>query len=256
MSDASTTGSTTPKRLAPKTTARNALARWAPLAALVIAAAATFSYFGDYLSLDALAANREALLAWRDQNFWLAAATFMGAYVAVVALSIPGALWMTLAGGFLFGLWPGALMILISATIGATIVFLIARGSLGATFREQAGPWLQRIERGFKEDQTSYLLIMRLTPVVPFFIANVAPALLGVQARTFVWTTFAGIAPGTAVYTWVGSGLGAALEAGQDARDIAGVIFEPTVLGPILGLAALSALPIFLKKRRAGEKGV
>ena len=231
------------------------LMRWVPLAALVAVAVAAFYQFGHYLSFEALSEHRDALLAWRDSNFFLAALSFVGVYAAVVALSIPGALWMMLAGGFLFGLWPGALMIIFAATLGATIVLLIARGSLGAAFRERAGPWLGKIERGFKEDQESYLLIMRLTPVVPFFIANVAPALIGVRARTFIWTTFVGIAPGTAVYTWVGSGLGAALEAGTAAGDITGAIFRPEVLGPILGLAALSALPIFLKKRRAAEGG-
>ena len=226
--------------------------RWAPLALIVAAAVAAYLQFSHYLSLEALGENRAALLEWRDSNFWLAALTFAGIYAAFVALSIPGGLWMTLAGGFLFGLWPGAPIIVVAATIGATIIFLIARGSLGAAFRERAGPWLQKIERGFKEDQTSYLLIMRLTPVVPFFIANVAPALVGVRAGTFIWTTLIGIIPGTAVYTWVGSGLGALLDAGAQESDITGAIFQWEVIIPLGALIALSALPILLKKLGVG----
>lgn len=230
-------------------------AKWAPLVLLVGAAAAAFAFFGDYLSLETLRENRQGLEAWRDQNYFAAAGVYMGAYALVVALSIPGALWMTLAGGFLFGLWPGAPMVIVAATAGAMVIFLVARGSLGASLRERAGPWMRRFERGFNENSVSYLLIMRLTPVVPFFVANVAPALLGVKTRVFFWTTLIGIAPGVAVYSWVGASIGDALSSGAAAEgDIAGVIFQPQFLGPLLGLAALSALPILLKSlKRKGR---
>lgn len=227
--------------------------RWALLGGFAALAGLAIYQYGHFLSFETLSDNRAALLAWRDQNYGVAAASFMAAYFAVVAFSIPGALWMTLAGGFLFGLWPGAPMIILAATAGAVVIFLIARSSVGAALRERAGPWMRRIEDGFHKDAASYLLIMRLTPVVPFFVANIAPALFGVRASTFLWTTGLGIAPATVVYTWVGSGLGAALEAGDQAAvgDLGSVILQPSVLGPLLGLAALSALPIFLKRRRA-----
>lgn len=234
---------------------RSGWARWAPLGVLAAAATAGFYFFGDFLSLEALRENRADLLAWRDQNYVAAAATFVGVYALAVALSIPGALWMTLAGGFLFGLWPGAPMIVVAATAGAMVIFLVARGSFGAVFRSRAGPWMRRFERGFQEDAASWLLIMRLTPVVPFFVANVAPALLGARARTFFWTTLIGIAPATAVYTWVGSGLGAALEASEIAEgDVTGVILQPEILGPLIGLVALSAMPILVKRWRAARR--
>ncbi|MCI4664961.1 MAG: TVP38/TMEM64 family protein [Neomegalonema sp.] len=229
--------------------------RWAPLILLAGAALFAYSRWGHYLSFEALADNRDALIAWRDANYMLAALVYMSAYMLVVAFSIPGALWMTLAGGFLFGVWPGAPMIIVAATLGALVVFLVARGSFGAAFRERAGPWMQRFERGFAEDAASYLLIMRLTPIAPFFVVNVAPALLGVPTRTYLWTTLVGIAPATIVYSWVGSGLGAALSADAIAAgDVAGVIFRPEILGPILGLAVLAALPIVIKRfRRKAE---
>jgi uncharacterized membrane protein YdjX (TVP38/TMEM64 family) len=102
------------------------------------------------------------------------------------------------------------------------------------------------MERGFREGEASYLLVMRLVPAVPFFVANVAPAFLGARLSTFVWTTFLGIVPGTVVFISVGAGLGEQLERGE--RPDLGVIFEPHILGPLLGLAALAALPLVLKR--------
>lgn len=222
--------------------------RFAPLAALVAVAAAGIWAFGDALSFDALVRNREALLAWRDESLPLALLLFGLAYAAVVALSIPGGIWMTLAGGFLFGVPLGAPLIVVAATLGATALFLVARTSLGAALRERAGPWLARLQDGFRENAASYMLMLRLVPAVPFFIANLAPAFLGVGLWTYVWTTFLGIIPGVVVYASVGAGLGDVIDQGG-APDL-GVIFEPHVLGPLIGLAALSALPILLKRLR------
>jgi uncharacterized membrane protein YdjX (TVP38/TMEM64 family) len=221
------------------------IARFVPLAILIIAAGLVWWWFGDLLSLESLMKNRDALLAWRDGNFIVAALAFVGAYAIVVALSLPGALWMTLAGGFMFGLWPGGLLNVGAATIGAVAIFVVARTSLGATLKEKAGPWLERLEAGFKRNEISYLLVMRLVPVVPFFIANLAPVFWGVGLWTFTWTTFVGILPGGLVYTWVGAGLGDVLDARGEPN--LSIIFEPHVLGPILGLALLSMLPLLLK---------
>lgn len=222
--------------------------RFLPLVVLVSAAAAAYAMFGDALSFDTLKDNREALVAWRDANGLIAALVFVAAYVAVVALSIPGALWMTLLGGFLFGTVLGAPLIVLAATIGATIIFLVARTSLGETLRSRAGPWLAKFEAGFQENAWSYLLILRLVPAAPFFVVNLAPAFLGVKTWTFIWTTALGVVPGTVVYTSVGAGLGAVIDAGGEPN--LGLIFEPHVIGPLLGLAALSALPIVVKALR------
>ncbi|MGG7564910.1 TVP38/TMEM64 family protein [Rhodovulum sp. DZ06] len=227
------------------------LRRIAPLAVIALGAVAGAVLLGDHLSFDALRDNRAALTEWRDANLALAAATYSIAYILVVAFSLPGALAMTLTGGFLFGLWLGAGLILVSATIGATLIFLAARTGLGdrlAARLDASGGSAARIRKGLAQNEVSVLLLMRLVPVVPFFIANLAPAFFGVRLRTYLWTTFFGIMPGTVVYTSVGAGLGEVFARGED-PDL-GLLFEPHVLGPLLGLCALAALPAVLRMVR------
>ena len=225
---------------------RSTLRRYAPMAVIATGALVALIFGRDYLTFATLERNYEALLAWRDANLVLAGGVYMAAYVASVAFSLPGAIWLTLLGGFLFGLVAGSLMVVGAATLGATLIFLAARSSLGALLREKAGGWIRRLEAGFREGEVSFLLIMRLVPAVPFFVANLAPAFLGARLWTFVWTTFLGIMPGTVVFISIGAGLGEQLERGE--RPDLGVIFEPHILGPLLGLAALAALPLILKK--------
>jgi len=220
--------------------------RYAPMALIATGAVLALIFARDYLTFETLERNYEALLAWRDANLVLAGAGFMAAYVLAVAVSLPGAVWLTLIGGFLFGLVGGSIMVVIAATLGATLIFLAARSSLGALLHEKAGGWIRRLEAGFREGEASFLLMMRLVPAVPFFVANLAPAFLGARLVTFVWTTLIGIVPGTVVYVSIGAGLGEQLARGES-PDL-GVIFAPHVLGPLLGLAALSALPLVLKK--------
>ena len=249
MSDATSAGIGAPEQSAVKA---GGFRRWAPILLIAAGAAAAFFTLGDYLSFETLRDNRETLLAWRDQNLLLAGAIYMAIYVLVVAFSIPGALWMTLAGGFLFGLVAGSLMTVAAATIGATGIFLAARSSLGEALKERAGPWMKKIEAGVREDAASYMLLLRLIPAVPFFIANLAPAFVGVRLSTYLWTTFLGIMPATAIYTWVGAGFGEVIDQGGEPN--LSLIFEPHVLGPLLGLAALAALPIAIKALR-GKRG-
>lgn len=158
---------------------------------------------------------------------------------------------MTLAGGFLFGAAPATALTVVAATIGATAIFLAARSSLGAALERRLqgrGGFLARLRKGVAESEASVLLTLRLIPAVPFFIANLAPAFLGVRTRTYIWTTFLGIIPGTAVYSWTGAGLGAVFDAGGE-PDL-GLIFRIEVLGPLLALAALAALPAGLRAIR------
>ncbi len=230
--------------------------RWLPLGIIAGGAALGTYFFGDYLSFEALRENREALLAWRDSNYLVAALTYMAIYIAVVAFSLPGAAVMTLTGGFLFGLVAGTLLTVTAATIGATCIFLAARTSLGATLKERAGPWMEKFERGFQENEISFLFLLRLVPVVPFFVANLLPAFFGVKLMTYIWTTFLGIAPGTAVYTSVGTGLGEILASGEELS--LNVFADPMVWGPFVGLIALALLPMIVKAVRgkpiAGEE--
>ena len=222
--------------------------RYAPIAVIGVGALLALIFGRDYLSWETLTENRDALVAWREDNIVRAALVYLVGYAIVVAFSIPGAVWMTIAGGFVFGLVPATLMTTVAATIGATAVFLAARTSLRDTLRARAGGWLKRLDREFEEGEISFLLVIRLVPIVPFFIANLAPAFLNVRLVNFVWTTFVGIIPGTAVFASVGAGLGGVIDRGE--RPDPGIIFEPYVLGPLLGLAALAALPVVVRKWR------
>jgi uncharacterized membrane protein YdjX (TVP38/TMEM64 family) len=225
--------------------------RLLPLLIVAFGAVAGAVLLRDLLTFEALRDNRAALIAWRDANYPLAALGYMAAYAAMVAFSIPGGTAMTLAGGFLFGLAPGGAMTVVAATLGATCLFLAARAGLGralhARLRTREGA-LARMDAGLRANEASYLLLMRLLPAVPFFVANLAPAFLGVSLRNYVLTTFFGIMPGALVISWIGAGLGEVFARGET-PDLS-LLLKPYVLGPILALAALAALPILLKARR------
>jgi uncharacterized membrane protein YdjX (TVP38/TMEM64 family) len=243
-----------PDRTMPRTPDKTRGAvRYLPLAIILAVAVAGAFLLRDSLSFDTLADNREALIAFRDANYVLTAAAFVGAYILIVAFSLPGAAIATLTGGFLFGLFPGALFNAGAATVGATIIFLAAKHGLGdrlAARMDASEGTVKRIKDGIREDETSYLFVMRLVPAVPFFVANLIPAFVGVGTGKYVVTTFIGILPGSVVYTWVGAGLGEVFARGET-PDL-GIIFEPHILGPILGLVALALLPILLKRFKKG----
>ncbi len=231
-------------------TSRNGL-RYLPL--LAIAAVAIIGAFTlrDYLTFETLRANREALIAFRDQHYLWSALGFIGIYIVLVAFSLPGATIATLTGGFLFGVFPGALFNVGAATIGACAIFLAAKWGLGErlSVKLDAGDGaVKRIKEGIKENELSVLFLMRLVPAVPFFVANLIPALVGVSLARFAFTTFFGIIPGGVVYTWVGAGLGEVFARGETPN--LRIIFEPQILGPIIGLCLLAALPILLKTLR------
>ena len=224
--------------------------RLLPLAAIIVIAIVCYFAFGlgEYFSFDALRDHRQTLIAWSADNKNLAMGIFVVLYGIVVALSLPGAVWMTLAGGFLFGHIGGTGCAVIGATLGATGVFLIARYALADFFHAKAGPAVRKMEVGFRENALSYLLFLRLVPVFPFWLVNLVPAVLGIPLRTFVIGTFVGIIPGTFVFNSVGNGLGSLFDAGE-MPDL-GIIFEPEILLPIIGLSVLSLVPIAYKKFR------
>ena len=216
--------------------------RMVPLAALVAAIIAVFAFRPDrYLSFEQLAANREWLLAEVQRLGILAPVLFAVIYAVATGLSIPGATILTLTAGFLFGTPVGTIVVVVGATLGATIVFLIARTAFGDALRARAGPFIRKLEAGFRENALSYLLVLRLVPLFPFWLVNIVPAFLGVRLSTFVIATFVGIIPGAVVYASLGGGLGALIERGE--RPDLGIIFEPRVFGPLLGLALLALLP-------------
>ncbi|MEM1396745.1 MAG: TVP38/TMEM64 family protein [Pseudomonadota bacterium] len=223
---------------------RGALSRFLPLALIIAGAVAVYaSGLYRYLSLDALRDNYGALTSLVADNFPLALAGFMGIYILAVALSLPGASLMTIVGGLMFGTAIGTGAVVLSATIGALIVFIAARTAFGDVLRRQASGFLSRMEEGFRKNAFSYLLLLRVIPAFPFFVVNVAPAFFNVKLGTFALTTLLGIIPGTFAYVSVGNGLGAVIAAGDDI-NLSGVLLKPEVITPMAALAVLAAIPL------------
>lgn len=226
----------------------NPLMKRLPLIAILMVAAVGAFTLRDYLSFETLADNREALIAFRDANYLFAVVVFVAAYVGIVGFSLPGATIATLTGGFLFSTFPGVLFNVTGATLGAVVIFLAARWGLGEKLvakMDASDGTVKQIKEGIDDNQWSVLFLIRLVPAVPFFVANLIPALVGVPLYRFVVSTFLGIIPGALVYTSVGAGLGEVFARGET-PDL-GIIFEPHILLPILGLVALAALPMVLK---------
>lgn len=230
--------------------------RHLPLAVILTAAVLGAVLLADTLSFDTLRDNRGALLAFRDAHFATLALAFVSAYVVIVALSLPGATVASVTGGFLFGLSTGTALNVVSATIGASIIFLAARWGLGRTLSARLDASegnVRRLMDGLRNNEISVLFLLRLVPAVPFFVANLLPALVGVRFFNFVWTTALGIVPGALVFTWIGVGLGEVFDRGED-PDLS-LLWEPQVIGPVLGLCVLAALPIVVRALRARRGG-
>jgi uncharacterized membrane protein YdjX (TVP38/TMEM64 family) len=227
---------------------RAAIKRLLP-AAVLLAGLGIFLALGGhrYVAFDTLEAHREALLDLVEAQGAMAVLGFIFLYAVMVAFSIPGALVMTVGAGFLFGTLLGAASSVVGATLGAVAVFLAARTAIGDLLRDRAGPALRRMRAGFQEDALSYLLVLRLIPLFPFWLVNLVPAFLGVSLKVFAVGTLLGIIPGSLVYASVGNGLGAIFAAGETG-GIKDAILAPEVLLPLAGLIVLSLLPVLYKK--------
>jgi uncharacterized membrane protein YdjX (TVP38/TMEM64 family) len=230
--------------------------RWLRFLPLALLAAGLIAFFAlglqRYVTFEALADHRATLLAWVAKHPLLAPLIYVLSYIVVVAFSLPGGVLLTLTGGFLFGTVAGGVCALIGATIGATAVFIAARTALGGLLRAKAGPALQRMEAGFRRDAFSYLLVLRLVPIFPFFLVNLVPAFLDVPLRIYVLATAIGIIPATFVFASVGSGLGAVFDEGRT-PDL-GLIFTAPILLPILGLAVLALIPVVYRRLKGEPK--
>ncbi|MGH1420146.1 MAG: TVP38/TMEM64 family protein [Hyphomicrobiaceae bacterium] len=276
MTNVSKEGGDLENKSAVKTDGQGAgIGRWIPLIIILATMALVFAMgWHKYLSFKTVGVNYEAARQFIADNLFAALAIYIAAYVAIVALSLPGALVMTLAGGLFFGWQISAPATVTAATIGATIIFVIAKTSLGEALASKAGPWLEKLRDGFKENALSYLLFLRLVPAFPFFVINVVPALLGVPLRTYILGTFLGIIPGTTAFSVAGAGLGSVIEAqnvsyhtcleanvgNSDAScpyeiDTSALVTKELLLAfALLGVVAL--IPIALKKwnsRHASE---
>jgi uncharacterized membrane protein YdjX (TVP38/TMEM64 family) len=219
--------------------------RLVPLALLLVAGIG-FALTGGsrYLTFSALARNHDWLCALVARWGLAAALAYIAAYAVLVALSVPGGAILTIAGGFLFGTWLGGLCAMVGATLGAVAVFVAARAGLGG-LAQRAGPFFGRLEAGFRADAFSYLLVLRLVPIFPFWLVNLVPALAGVGLPTYLVATLLGIIPATFVYAGLGSGLGTVIT--EPDLDI---LLRPGVLLPVLALAGLALVPIWYKRRR------
>lgn len=234
----------------------HSLIRYLPLLLIAAVAGTGWYFFSDYLSFETLRDNREALLTFRNDHYLAMVAGYVAVYVLIVAFSLPGASAATLAGGFLFGLFPGALFVVCAATLGAIAIFLAARSGFGeslAARMDASSGMVKRIKDGIAENELSMLFLIRLVPAVPFFVANLLPALVGVSLGRYAFTTFFGIIPGSVVFTWVGAGLGEVFARGETLTF--SIFSDPAIFGPILGLCALALLPIVIKAVR-GKKGL
>lgn len=191
----------------------------------------------SYLSPTSLAENAVYLNTLVQENFWLVLLAFIAIYILATTFMVPASA-LTIGGGFLFGLGVGAPATVIGATIGACILFMAAKTSIGEALKSIAGPFVGKMEKGFNESPLSYLFTLRLIPLFPFAVVNIAPAILGAKFRDYFISTALGIIPGTVAYTWIGAGLrGTLLDAAE-----AG---ETVDVGALVGAAASNLIPAF-----------
>jgi uncharacterized membrane protein YdjX (TVP38/TMEM64 family) len=251
-------------------TSRLTPARLAPVAVIVLVAAVVFVTGAHrHLSLETLVRHRDALSDFVDAHYAAALAAFIAVYITSVSLSIPGAVFLTIAGGFLFGVIAGGVAVVVAGTTGASVIFLIARSAFGEYVVRRAGPRLSKILDGFCADAFSYLLFLRLVPVFPFFLVNLAPALVGVRLRTFVAATALGIIPATFVFASVGAGLDSVIHVQASAyhaclaagRTECRVDFDPSaaltpqLIGALVALGLLALVPVVVKRMSARRLG-
>ncbi|HHM05382.1 MAG TPA: TVP38/TMEM64 family protein [Gammaproteobacteria bacterium] len=197
----------------------------------------------EWLTLANLKANRDALLGYADSHFWTVLTGAVLIYATAVALSVPGAVVMSLAVGMIFGRWAGTAVVVSAATLGATLVFLAARYLFADTARKKLGSGAQKLIQGFHDNAFHYLLFLRLVPLFPFWLVNLVPAFTPVSVRTYATATALGIIPGSFVFVNLGQSLGRIESLDQ-------LISGETLLAFGL-LGAFSLIPVVLKKRRA-----
>jgi uncharacterized membrane protein YdjX (TVP38/TMEM64 family) len=220
---------------------------WALVAVSMALGLLQASPLGEAVSIEALGRHRATLEAFVAANPAVAVAAYVVVYVVLVALSLPGATVMTLAGGMLFGAAVGAVLAAVSATIGATLVFLLARRIFGEEGLAKLGPLAARIAAGIRRDAVIYLFSLRLVPLFPFVLVNLVPAFCGVALRVFVPVTLVGILPATGIFALAGAGLGEVLAAGGSFEI--GAVLTPQLLGALAGLGLLTLATIPLKRR-------
>lgn len=238
------------------------MGRFVPIAVVVVLLVVAWQAgWLDFVSLSSLIRHREALAAQVSASPALAYLAYFLAYVVLVTISFPGASLLTIVSGFLFGAVAGGCISVLAATVGAVAIFLIARSSFGDFLQARAGPFVSRMVDGFHRDAFHYLLFLRLTPVFPFWVVNIVPALLNMRLGPYVAATILGIIPATFVYAYVGVGLDSLIEAqeqaspgcaeaGNCAIDPSALV-TPQIVIAMVALAVISILPVIIRKWRA-----
>jgi uncharacterized membrane protein YdjX (TVP38/TMEM64 family) len=235
--------------------------------ALVLAAVALVLVMGWHrtLTLENVVALRDRFHGMLAEHCVATAAAYITVYALLAALSLPGCPIVTAMGGLMFGSLVGGAAAVVGATIGATLLFLIARSAIGGMLSERATPWLVKLRKGFAEDALSYLLFLRLVPAFPFWFVNIAPAVLGVPLKTYVIATFFGIMPATFAFASAGAGLDSVIMAAKAeyARCVAqagaqscrlsihasSLVTRQLVLALLL-LGVVALIPVILRKWR------
>jgi uncharacterized membrane protein YdjX (TVP38/TMEM64 family) len=242
--------------------------RWAPLAVIALALGVFFALRLDrQMSFERLIESRPHLVDLIATHRATAIAAFVTFYALIVAISAPGATLLTIAGGALFGFWQGWIAAALGATLGASALFLAASSTLGAWIFAHVGPRLAWIRAGFCDNAASYMLFLRLSPVFPFWLVNLAAALAGVPFRTFLWTTLVGILPANLVFSMAGASLdriAADALAAREACTAAGrtgcglsiplsSIVTPQIFAFLIGLSLLALAPVLARRLRAAR---
>lgn len=242
------------------TAAKSKFSPWRLLPVAVILGGLGLGYaFGlqHYLSLTYLSESRDALTSYVAAHFLRSVLMFMGLYILAVAFSFPAASVLTIFGGFLFGWLAGGVMVIVSATIGSTLVFLATRSAFGDFLRSKVSGRAAALAEGFKKDAFSYLLVLRLAPVFPFFFINIASALFNIPLRSFIAATFLGIIPGTCAYAFLGQGVGSVIDAAKLVGAAVSIrdLVTPQITLAFAVLACVAAMPIIIKKFRKSAGG-
>lgn len=221
--------------------------RWIKFLILFIFVAGFIAFFalgGDqWLSLEALKAQRNSLLQFTETHYFATLLVAMLIYTTAIALSLPGAIILSLAMGLMFGRWVGTAAIVFAATLGATLVFLAARYLFAETVQKRIGGLAKKFIDGFNENAFHYLLFLRLVPLFPFWLINLAvSALTPISLRTYVLATFLGIIPGTFVFANLGQSLGRINSLSE--------LLSPPIIGAFMLLGIFALAPLAIKKFR------
>lgn len=223
--------------------------RFVPIAVILCLMLLTYCLGAtEWLSFQNLRDQRHWLMAFVNQYPVWAPLAYIAIYASATALSIPGAVFLTLFGGFLFGQPWATLYAVVGATVGAVLIFLAAQTALGELLKQTAKGRLARMRQGFQDNATGYLLFLRLVPLFPFWLVNLAPAFFGVGLWTYTWTTFVGIIPGAFVFAQAGTGIGAILDSGTEFSI--GAVFNTQMRIALIALGCFALLPTVLKKWR------